>query len=615
LTEQPHEAPAGGAPRRQLAGAVLLYLALALLLTASVWSDPGHRWVGICCDQEQSIWFLAWLPSAIEHGQNPLVTDRLNAPDGANLMWNAASPLLAAVMAPITLTAGPILAYNLAVLLAIASSGLACFLALRRWVHGSLGPLIGGALYAMSPYIASQAVLHLNLLSAWGPPLFLVLFDELLVRRDRRPEVLGIAIGVVAALQLLTFEEVLATSAVAAVLLAIVLALVVRDRAWISAATRRGLRAAGPALATFLLIGGFPLAVQFFGPLRIEAPVQDASTFSTDLLNLVLPTPYQLVAPAQATAISTHFSGLYHEATAYVGLPLLLIVGWILVARRTDRRLRVAASMAAIMFVLSLGPQLHVTDAATGIPMPWLAIGQLPLLGHVVPGRLTLYMWLAIAAMVAIAIEHATEMTGRRGIVRLAAIGLALVFVLPAPERSWTAEIPPFFSSWGQQGIARTDTILIAPWFTDGAGADPMLWAAIGRAEPRLHEGYVYVPDALGRPRYGPARDRIASLMVQIQDTGAAVVARGQARVQAISDLEASGISVVIVGPMPHRAEMVAFFTELLGAPPTETGGVEIWRDMPGLLASMRDRAQTEEGPVTRALFVVSWSGPLRDAR
>ncbi len=77
-----------------------------------------------------------------------------------------------------------------------------------------------------------------------------------------------------------------------------------------------------------MVVAGVPLAVQFAGPLRLTERVQDTAAFSTDLLNLVLPTRYQLLAPEAATSISHEFSGLYHEATAYVGLPLLVILWW-----------------------------------------------------------------------------------------------------------------------------------------------------------------------------------------------------------------------------------------------------------------------------------------------
>jgi hypothetical protein len=566
---------------RELFGALIVYLMLAYILTASTWTEPTNRWIGRCCDQEQSMWFLAWMPTALELGQNPLLTDRLNAPDGANLMWNTSQPLIALVMAPLTQALGPIFSYNVVVLAAIALSGLACFAAVRRYAKSPLGPLVGGALYALSPYMASHTALHLSLITAWAPPLFLLVLDELLVRRRYRPELLGIALALIGTLQLLTFEEVLATSAVAGALLVVVVALVVRERAAIFTGTQRLLRAALPGAVAFVVLVGVPLAIQFLGPQRVQAPVQPTKVFSTDLLNVLLPTSYQLIAPDVATNISKHFSGLFHEATGYVGVPLLLALSWVIVACRRDRRVVVAAIVGLAMLVFSFGPELYIAGESSHVPMPWQPIGSLPLLEHALPGRLTLYMWLAIAALVAIGIDHAAAMDRRRAGMRLALVGIGLVSVLPAPASSSTHEVPAFFRSWEQQGVADDEIVLFAPWFYNGAGADPMLWAAFAQARPRMHEGYVYVPNAEGRPQYGPSPGRLSQLMIDVQDHGVVPTLTTEDRAGALRELADVGISVVIVGPMQHREEMVAMLTDVLGRSPEESGGVQLWRNLP----------------------------------
>lgn len=570
--------------RRELVGVAIVFIFLAYLVTFSAWTDPTHRWIGSCCDQEQSIWYLAWLPHALETGQNPLLTDRLNAPAGANLMWNSASPFVALLVTPLTTTIGPIFAYNVALLIGIALDGVLAFVALRRYVEGPLGALVGGAVYALSPFVVSHAVLHLDLVLAWTPPLFLILIDELVVRRTGRPWVLGVAIGVLAGIQLLMFEELLATTFVATLVLLVVLAAVVRDRAAITVGAARIATAAIPALATFLVIGGLPLAVQFLGPQQLHGRVQDPAIYSTDYLNLILPTSYQLFSPPFATDISQHFSGLFHEATGYVGLPLLLVLAWIVIRLGRDPRVTVAATVAIVMYVFSLGPELHVGGVDWHIPLPWLPFTRLPLLEHATPGRLTVFVWLAVGALAAIGIDHALATTDRWRIARLAAIGLAILVVAPAPLPSTTKEVPAFFASWQDHGIADGDTILFAPWFTNGAGAAPMLWAAVAEARPKMHEGYVYVPGPDGAPRYGPAAGALASNMMQIQDLGATLGISAVGRAKLLAELQADGIDVVIVGPMNHRELMVDYFTRLLGQAPEEVDGVELWRNVPALV-------------------------------
>ena len=90
----------------------------------------------------------------------------LYSPDGVNLMWNTAMPLLSVIAWIPTLIGGPVFAHDVLLVLAIAASGWTAWLALRRYAGDGLGPLIGGAVYAFSPYIASHAAIHLNLTAA-----------------------------------------------------------------------------------------------------------------------------------------------------------------------------------------------------------------------------------------------------------------------------------------------------------------------------------------------------------------------------------------------------------------------------------------------------------------
>ena len=563
-----------------VAAPLAIYLALALLLTARVWATPTTSWIGGCCDPEQTIWFLRWIPYAISHVTDPFVTQQINAAIGVNLMWNASIPFLSLVMAPVSLTAGPVAAYNVAVVLSIGLSAWCCFLALRRWTAGAIGPVVGGAIYGFSPYLVSHAALHLNLIAAWAPPLYLILLDELLVRRRRGAAVVGVGLGLLSAMQLLIAEELLATSVVSAAVLALVLAVVLgaRRRHELAVAARRSVIAGLVATVTFLVVAGWPLAVQLFGPLRVHGRVQDAEVFSTDLLNVLIPTPYQFFAPEAATNVSSGFSGLYHEAGAYLGLPLLLVLVVVVVRQWADLRVRIAGIMAALMLLLSLGPTLHVGPESTGVPLPWLPLSKLPLLEHALPGRLTMYMWLAVGAIVAISIDAALRRPVRAAAPRLAAILAAVALCVPAPLSSSSTAVPPFFDRWATQGIAADSIVLFAPFFFDGAGADPMVWAAVAGNEPRMYEAYAYVPAADGTPRFGPSETQLSQIMEAIQDNGTTIVARGAVREQIGRDLEAARISVVIVGPMRARAQMVAFFGDLFGRPPGEVDGVEIWK-------------------------------------
>ena len=555
--------------------ALLLYLIAALLLTWDAWASPTTQWIGSCCDPEQTFWFLGWIPYAIRHGVDPFVTTQLNAPDAVNLMWNTSIPLWSLLAAPITILAGPILAYNVLLLGAIVASAAAGRLAVGRFVGGTVAPLVGGAVYGFSPYVVSHAILHLDLAMAWLPPLVLVVVHDLLAGR-RSPLRSGLLLGLLAVAELLTTEELVLTTAVAAAITLAVLA--VQRRSQIRAAIARLAPMLITAAAVGAVLGAWPLAVQFLGPGRISGRLIDTGPYSTDLLNLVFPTRLQLLAPPVATAISDGFSGLYHEADAYLGGPLIVLLGVVVVRGRHDLRVRTAAIVGLALLVLSMGATLRVSGPSTGLPLPWALVAGLPIAEDVIASRFVVFAWLAVAILVGVAIEWSLRVPRREAVPRLVAIGLALLFVLPAPIPSRTATVPDFFVRWSDEGLRPDATVLVAPFFRDGAGADPMLWAAVAGDEPRMPEAYAYVPRPGGQAGYGPAPTQLSQLMEAIQDGTVTIVARGAVRDQVATDLRAKGITDVIVGPMTRDGAMLAFFRDLFGRDPEAVDGVWIWR-------------------------------------
>jgi hypothetical protein len=552
------------------------YLLAAVVVTFGAWRGPVSGWAGNCCDQEQAIWYLGWTPHALAHGLDPFFTTQIGSPTGVNLMWSPSMPLLGMLGWLPAKIGGPVFGFNVLMVVGIALSGFTAWLAIRRWTGDGPGPIIGGAVYAFSPYVVSHAAMHLNLATAWVPPLLVIALDELLVARRRPAWQAGVALGVLCAAQLLISEEMLATGVVAAAILVLVMTVARRDKQ-VVARLAPGLAAAMP---TFLVLAAWPLAAQFFGPQRISRQVQDPTTFSTDLLNLVLPTPYQLIAPHAATRISHEFSGLYHEATGYLGLPLLVVLVVVTVRQWDDLRLRVASVTGALMLVLALGPWLHIGKAPLQIPLPWLVVGKLPLLQHVLPGRLTVYVWLAVAVVVAIVIARATRLAPRPAAWRLLAVGASLILLLPAPLSRAPFATPAFFRNWASHHIGADETVLVAPYFVNGSEAAPMVWAAEADYGLRMPEAYAYVPQPNGGTYSGPPQTQLTFTMFVIQERGAWLVARGEQRAQVAADLKEAGVRHVIVGPTRHWRQLLAFFTDLFGRAPEIVDEIALWRDI-----------------------------------
>jgi hypothetical protein len=53
--------------------------------------------------------------------------------------------------------------------------------------------------------------------------------------------------------------------------------------------------------------------------------------------------------------------------------------------------------------------------------------------------------------------------------------------------------------------------------------------------------------------------------------------ASDQEQMEVRRDLDQWHVRSVIVGPMDHQAQTVAFFTQILGRPPVAYGGVWLW--------------------------------------
>src|SRR5581483_2900 len=91
-------------------------------------AHPGRNLIGKGPDPTVLVWDFAWWPHAILHWQNPILTRAIWAPVGQNLAWAPSVPGLALLASPITLAAGPAVAYNLFAILLPALSAWTAYL-------------------------------------------------------------------------------------------------------------------------------------------------------------------------------------------------------------------------------------------------------------------------------------------------------------------------------------------------------------------------------------------------------------------------------------------------------------------------------------------------------
>lgn len=490
---------------------VCVYLALAAALFWPVppW-DATHIVAGPfghgSGDPTQTLWFLEWVPYALRHGLNPFRSNYLNFPIGVSLANNTMSPLLGVLAAPVTLSLGPVVAFNLLLRLAFASSAASMFVVLRTWCRWPAA-FIGGLFYGFGPYMISQGHTHLDLVFIPLPPLIVWCVYELLVTRHHRPVIVGAVLGALCGAQALIDPEVLALLGIVGGCGLVVVGVLnfgtFRQRLGTLA------RASASAIVAFAVVAGYLVWAMLVGPGHVVGPVQPLTTlqaYSADLIGSVIPTLYQLIAPLSLARIAgTYVSLNVTENATYLGLPLVIFVGFVATHWRRQRVVLAAALLALFAFILSLGPYLMINDRSTGIAMPELLLKHLPLLGSIVPVRFALVVSLFTAIVLAIgadrifhALTSRTELN--RGVALAGVIVLVISFVVILPKVPLVSQTLP-----GADSVATLDAIPpgsvvlnypypVIPW------TEAMYWQAAEGLRFRIVGGYATVqgPDHAG---------------------------------------------------------------------------------------------------------------------
>lgn len=567
--------------------ALVLYTAAALGRFAGAWTAPGSRSICGCGDAAFTMWFLRWAPYAVAQGLSPFFTTWLNVPDGVNAMWNVNFFLPGLLVSPVTMLGGPVLAYNVLSVAAFALSAFTAFLVFRRWAPWPPAAFAGGLLFGFSPFMTAQGLGHLHMTLGLFLPLLLLAFDELLVRQRGRWLAWGGLLGLVSAAQLLTSEEVLAGSAlVGGVTVLLLLALNprgIRRRAGYAAL---GL---GTALVVFLALTAWPLYVQFAGPQRLTGAVQQSERFSVDAVAPLVPTGLMRFAPMSLVEVARHFSGNRAENGGYLGLPLLLVLVAVVVLCRRRGVVRFAGVALVATFVLSLGRHLHVAGDVSDVGLPLGLLRDVPLLESVVASRLSLHVTLFAGLLLAVGLDrlHAagrdrsTASSFRRWVAVAAPLAVAVAALLPLlPARPYGAQpvgVPEWFRSASVQRVPAGSALLTVP-LPGRADSRPMLWQAVAGMRYRSPGGYVLVPDARGRPRWG-APSATGGRLSAIR-SGRPLRPINPFQLQQLrSDLSRWQIRTVVipVDGMAHWADAMALFTTVLGRSPVRDHDAYVW--------------------------------------
>ena len=381
-------------------------------------------------------WSLRWWPWALSHAVSPWHSPLLWAPSGFSSFWLTSIPVPALLASPITLTAGPLVAYNALMLAAVVLAAAAAYLLCWELTETASASVLGALVFGLSSYMLGHTLSqHLNLTFVFPLPLL-----ALLVIRYSRGKVSSrrFVFAFAGLLLVLLGSSLELFADLVLVLCAVGLLAIVVDR------NRRRMlaRIASRVALAYAVCLPVLVLVAYFGLSVPHGAVGHApADYSVDLVNLALPTPTVWLGAVGASArVTAHFVGNIGERDGYIGIPLLAVC---VLALRSERR-RGAVFAGLLLFVavaFSLGPLL----VADGRPLAGLPVStaDLPVVGNALPARMSVFASLAVSMLCALWFGRT-----RRRSVQLAAAVIVVASIVPnfAPSadvaRAWARPTP-----------------------------------------------------------------------------------------------------------------------------------------------------------------------------
>ncbi|MGH9017250.1 MAG: hypothetical protein ACRDY1_05835, partial [Acidimicrobiales bacterium] len=600
-----------------LHGAVILgLLALSVVVWWHVWVT-GHPTTSVTCqcgDMSEELGYLAWMPYAIAHLHNPLLSHAIYAGQGgANMLANTSNLLLGTLLAPVTWLFGPVATFNVAVTIAPVASGWCFFLAARRLTGLVPVQILAAAFYGFSPtIIQSETIGHFFLAWMVFPPLAFICLHELLVTRRHRSFVSGVALGLVVVLQFFCGTELLAISGLIAAVGLVVAAALAPRRAW---ELRRTIAVGlGAAATTAGILLAYPVWFVIEGPQRVIGLAWPGSARLGSLFASIV----------SAGPGVTHMSPLarlsgYHgpdgPPLVFLGWGVVIVLGLSGVVWYRMRLAWVVLLSGAVAWSLALGPGSMHNGHETGVWLPARLLGHVPLLDEIIPARFSALEGLCAALLLVISAERwwqvgrewlarrASRAKGdSRGLGRLQGTWAAVLTLVVAgalvpvaaayrfPFVIYGGPVPTWFVTAGEHLPANT-VVLTVPYPSSGL-PQAMGWQAVAGLHFRLVSGYAIVPGRDGRHSAAASPLGGADAIFDSLSFGlAGAVPSGSAGqlAEVRRTLKRWGVGVVVVTTVGRDpAFALAYFTAVFGRPPRVQDGSWAWYGRPSSSAADR---------------------------
>lgn len=555
------------------------FLAFAVFLTKGLWPYPGSRALGLnATDQTLYEWFLAY-DTRIWHGDFSLLSDRLNAPVGVNLLANTTVIALGTLFAPLTLLAGPGTTFAVLVVLNLAGTAAAWYLLFRQTFGARrLAAAIGGGFCGFAPGMISQSNAHLHITAQWLVPAMIWAVVRLwrAAQADdrRRRTTSALALAGLVTVQVFIGEETLFLTALSLIIFVATYAAVTRP-------PRRviGRFAVGMALATGAasVLLAYPLWMQFRGPQHVPNGPFSPNYFSADLASFWAFSPLSIAGSEDSYQLSTGGT----ELNTFLGWPLLALIAICALVLIRNPVATSATVAGLVMCALSLGPDIVINRERTSHRGLFALIEGAPVIDGALPMRFALAAIPLIAVILVLTLDRVLRIPD--GPIRwacVAVVGLALIPILPAPlptvERP---AIPRFYTEGHWRSCVPEGGVLVPVPLATPIAPEPMRYAAVNMAAFGMPEGFFIGPYGIRqRASIGTFKRPTSELLYQVSKTGKLPPITPNERATATYDISRWHADCIVLTETPHRAELQQALEQLLGRPGTPIADALTWK-------------------------------------
>jgi hypothetical protein len=567
--------------------AFLICLLLGVIFTLPGSLTPRSALLGYAGDNYQHAWFLWHFAHAVSHAENPFYTHLIYYPNRVNLAWSTTDPLAGTLALPVSLTAGPALAYNLSLILQLALAAFFARLLCLRICRNETAALLGGVIFGFSPFLLAQALGHLSLVTAFPIPLFVVALDAVL-RRQNPSWKLGVGLGF--ALLLTTFAHYNYT--VLCVLFGFFMVAI--ELAWEGVGPLKRAWKAFSAAAIIFLVGFAPLLKML---LRDPSgmPVSRGSghfeQFSADALGFLIPSWNHILLGRFARGWNPKLFLAGFEGTVYMG-PVVLVLAALGVwkGREEHREWVVRTCILGFLFYLfSLGPEIRVLGNSPGVAGPAAFLYRIRFAEFVsAPARFHVLVALCVAILsslgVAFLIENFRDRWQQYALVSLVTLLLLLDYLtVPFPRSSVVDPAAPGDTAAAQSCIlpenVREGTVLTFPLVIAPYCMKSMWMQASDQGQYTLVDGYLsYTPERIWDEFWNLP---VLRSMLALEGILKVPVDEASDRQSAAATIRSLDLQAVVVFDSPERDVGVQYVESVFGVAGKRAGSCTVFEIEP----------------------------------